>query len=433
MAQKKKKGNLHAQQKLQAAQHKKQYMERLRELCLYIGNGEPLFDLLPVHIREAIYACRSAMVRFKVKEGAKITKRFMKIMYVHVEQEMKYRKIDLMIPGNDIKSVSLFEYSQLLQPLDGILYTSPDFAWKKPFHNYLLNCDKRYDQYYQAIELIIHTACCIYCDLSKRALYSYTFNLEYPTLIPNRPPVNSKVYQVVTLDLMPLDVRYVTIRDGRRPVVQVGMVRHDNNLSTLVPLTLSPEQLHLKNADGQPEIPVYIQQHAISRTLQRTCCPYPGGVSMLIDSAIVEKREIIRDGTRYLIECYDQKLKTGYFVGMLIDGIFVILTFLLLTHSSTPEGRKLSLLTGLQREDISFLAIDDLKTLVNSDIWHNERIARIFREAGCGSILDINYRLNVDGDFAWLRDESKQDSELSRLIAEYIRLGADDEEYFENE
>ncbi|MDR2119650.1 MAG: hypothetical protein LBP64_02070, partial [Tannerella sp.] len=132
------------------------------------------------------------------------------------------------------------------------------------------------------------------------------------------------------------------------------------------------------------------------------------------------------------VECYYYEFKIGYFVARIIDGMFVILTFLLITHSSTPEGRKLSQLTGLKRDDIKFLAIDDLKTLINSDIIYDDRISRIFTEAGCESILEMNSEVSM-GDFYWLWDASKQNSELSKLIAEYIQLGDEDEDYFENE
>jgi hypothetical protein len=118
---------------------------------------------------------------------------------------------------------------------------------------------------------------------------------------------------------------------------------------------------------------------------------------------------------------------------MLIDGMFVILTFLFITHNGTPEGRKLAELTGLQRDDISFLAIDDLKMIVNSDICYDDHIAQIFIDAGCESILDLNFRLNVIGDFQWLWDDAKQDTELSKLIAEYNQPGDTDEEYIKNE
>ncbi|MDR1524938.1 MAG: hypothetical protein LBS79_06750, partial [Tannerella sp.] len=430
---KKKKINLQAQQKLHVAQHRKLFMERLRKICTLIGDGEPLFDLLPPYLRKIVYANRSAMIKIKVEESAKITKRFVRIMYGYIEEDIKTDMLDLMIPGKD-KQVTLVDYFQLLLPLEYVLTTGPGFVGKEKFDAFCLNHEKRFDKYYGALGKIIHSTCYTCCDLGKRALYTFSFEVgRVPFFFNHQPYTCGMFYQTVTLGLYPLDVRYVTIQGGNRPVVQVGVIRHSSNKSTLIPTTVPLARLHVNSPDGQAEIPVYVQQHAVDRTMQRACCLYPGSVITLINDAFSEKYKIIREGNRYLVESYGNDVKIGYFVGMIIDGIFVILTFLLITHNSTPEGRKLAELTGLQREDLSFLAIDDLKTLANSDIRTDERIAKIFTEAGCGSILDMNFRLNVTGEFQWLRDEARQNSELSKLIAEYIRLGDTDKEYFENE
>jgi hypothetical protein len=432
MAKKKKKVNLHVQQKLQAVQHKKLYMERLRKICTEIGDGEPLFDLLPSYVREAVYENRGATLKIKVDKDVKITKRFVKIMYGHLDKEMKSKSIELMIPGV-VKYVNLVDYYQLVLPLECVLLKVREFKGKEKFDAFCLNWEERYTKYYKEFVYIVHCACYTYCDLSKRSLYTFTSDEHRSSSTVDRRLYTGMFYQIVTLGLYPLDVRYVTIHGDRRPVVQVGEIAHRYNLSCLIPTTVPLKRLHVKDPSGHTEIPVYVQQHAVDRTMQRACCVFPGTVPSLIDKAFREKNKIIREGSRYLIECYDNEIKIGYFVGMLVDGIFVILTFLLITHSSTPEGRKLTELTGLQRSDISFLAIDDLKTLINSDIGRDERIAQIFIDAGCESILDMNYQLHVFGDFEWLRDETKQNTELSKLIAEYIQLGDTDGEYFENE
>ncbi|MDR0613241.1 MAG: hypothetical protein LBG45_07170 [Dysgonamonadaceae bacterium] len=433
MAKKKKKVNLHAQQKLQAAQHKKLFMERLRKICTLIGNGEPLFDLLPPYIRDAVYMTRSATPKFKVERGAKITKRFVKILYRHVEEEMESKFMELKIADTVIR-INLVDYRQLVFPLESVLINTAKFSGKEKFDALCVDLDKRYEKYYRDFANIIHNACYAYCDLSKWALYTYTLDAEHTKTIIDNKAYTGMFYQIITLDLYPLDVRYVAIDGNRRPVIQIGEMIHKRNISGLRPTEVSLKRLRIKDPAGDTKIPVYVQQHAIDRTMQRACCVFPGSAISLIDKAFREENKIIRESAnRYLVECYEYDIKIGYFVGMFVDGIFVVRTFLLITHSSTPEGRKLSKLTGLQRDDISFLAIDDLKTLINSDIRDNERIARIFIEAGCESILDMNFQLNVYGDYYWLRDEAKQNSELSKMIAEYIQLGSTDEEYFENE
>ncbi|MDR2692524.1 MAG: hypothetical protein LBB73_09630 [Dysgonamonadaceae bacterium] len=433
MSRKKKKVNLYAQQKLQAVQHKKQFMERLRRICMLIGDGESLFDLLPAYIRDTLYEVRNITLKIRVEKGTKITKRFVKILYGHVEQEMKSKMMDLMIAGA-VKQVNLAEYHQLIYPLEIILANCPEFTGKEKFNAFYLNWQERNKKFYQELICVIHNACYTYCDLSKRALYTYTFEVERTRILHDNKYYDGKGYHIITLGLYPLDVRYVTIDGNRRPVVQVGEIIHNQNTSELRPTTVPLKRLRPKDPDGRRKIPVYVQQHAVDRIMQRAYCVFPGSVPSLIDKAFLDKRKIIREGNnRYLVECYSFEIKIGYFVGMFIDGIFVILTFLLLTHSGTPEGRKLAELTGLQRDDISFLAIDDLKTLINSDLMSDERITQIFIDAGCESILDMNFQLNVYGDYPWLQDETKQNSELSKLIAEYIQQGDTDEEYFENE
>jgi hypothetical protein len=432
MAKNKKKVQSHAQQKLQAVQHKKQYMERLRKFCTIIGCGKPLFDLLPPYAREAVYDNRGTTPKIRVEKGAKITKRLVRIMYAHMEKEIKSKMMELMIPDMP-HYVNLTDYYQLVLPLEGVLASGPPFRGKEHFDAFCLRMDDRYAKYYTDLGYIIHCACFAYCDLSKRAMYTFKFDVERASTVVGHKTRTGLFRQIITLGLYPLDIRYVTIHGDRRPVVQTGEVKHKDNVSEFVPTTVPLKRLHVKDPTGHAEIPVYVQQHAVDRTMQRACCVFPGSVLSLINQAFTHERKIIREsGDRYLVECYLYEIKIGYFVGMLIDGIFVIRTFLLLTHSGTPEGRKLTELTGLQRSDISFLNIDDLKTLINSDIADDERIAQIFVDAGCESILKMNFQLSI-GEYDWLWDDAKQESELSKLIAEYIRLGDTDEEYFENE
>jgi hypothetical protein len=428
---KKKKVNLHAQQKVQAAQHRKQFMERLRKLCTIIGDGEPLFDLLPNYILTAVYEIRGVAPKIKVAKDAKITKRFVKIMYCHLENEMKNTYIDLMIPGITQK-VNLVDYYQILLSFESVL-ASPAciFTKKEKFDAFTEKRDERYDIYADKFIHIITYACITYTDLSKHNMYTYTHEAYRTTVGIDK--YAGMFYQIITLDVYPLDVRHVAIHGDHRPVIQTGEVSFNKDAQHLNINTVSFRRLYIKDPSGKKEVPVYIQQHAIDRTFQRMCCEVPGEVSSLINDVFINKRRIIPDGDKYFVECYLGKVKIGYFICMLIDNIFVILTFLLITHSGTPEGRRLSQITGLKREDMEFLAIDNLKTLINSDITKDPRIKQIFNQAGCRSILQMNYEFHTKGYYKWLKDDSKQDTELSRLITEYIQLGASDEEYYENE
>ncbi|MDR1199219.1 MAG: hypothetical protein LBK94_09470 [Prevotellaceae bacterium] len=430
MAKKKKKVNLHAQQKLQTAHLKKLYMERLRKLCTLIGNGEPLFDLLPQHILEAIYASRGITIRIRVANNVKLTKRFVKIMYRHLENEMKEAFVSLMHPdGNTI--INLIDYYQVAMPLEIILMKdSTRFPGKEKFNDHCAMYKERFTDYFEKFINIVRTACVKYSEPDKRILYTHKYGSRR-----EKNMMGGLMYQIITLDIHLLDIRYVDIHNDRRPVIQVGEIIYEGDDITFIPTTISTKWLYKNGSSKNRTFPVYIQQHAFKRTMQRVCLNKTSLVHALILLAfdIEDHSQLIREGNRFLVECYCFHIKIGYFVGMLIDGMFVILTFLLITHNSTPEGRKLAQLTGLQRDDMTFLAIDDLKTLVNSDIAKDPRIVEIFRDAGCESILTMNNELHTKGFYDWLWDDAKQDTELSKLIAEYIQLGDNDREYFENE
>jgi hypothetical protein len=424
MAKKRKKVNPHALQKVQAAQHKKAFTERLRQFCRLISDKEPLFDLLSQKFLDTVYYYRSISIKIKAAEGAKITKRFVRIMYSHIEKEMRSKWVDIIMDGVK-RHVDLIDYYQVVFPLEIVLRSENcPFCGKEKFDAFIADAIKRYEAYITKVVHIIHQACYAYCNLNTRTLYTFTYEPSWSAA--------ERFCQVVTLGVYTLSIRYVKISGERRPVIQTGEILHQNGVSSLLPTAVPLERLQVNGIRGLKELPVYVQLHAVNRTMQRACCMYPGSVPSLISKAFSENRKIIREGDKFFVECYDDDVKIGYFVARIIDGLFVILTFLLITHSSTPEGRKLSQLTGLKREDMAFLAIDDLKTLINSDIVFDERISKIFIEAGCGSILKMNSDVRM-GDYYWLQDEAKQNSELSKLIAEYIRLGDKDEDYFENE
>jgi hypothetical protein len=424
MAKKKKKVNSHVLQKVQAAQHKNMFIERVRKICALISKDEPMFDLLSHRVLEIIYYHRGASIKFKVAEESKITKRFVRIMYSHVEKEMKTKRVTITM-GDVISSVNLVDYYQIVFPMETVLLAENcPLREKKEFQQFGINAAKRYEIYIKTLTNIIHSACICYGNLSARTMYTFVFSSSWSDAGP--------FSQVVTLNSYILDIRYIEINNERLPVIQTGEILHSKGISTLEPTTVSLKRLSMKNINGMKELPVYVRQHAVNRIMQRACCMYPGSVPSLIHVSFSERRKIIRDGDLFFVECYYYEFKIGYFIARIIDNMFVIQTFRLITHSSTPEGQKLAQLTGLSSDDMKFLAIDDLKTLINSDIVRDERISQIFIEAGCKSILKMSSEMNA-GDFPWLWDSSKQNTELSKLISEYIQLGDKDKDYYENE
>ncbi|MDR0742878.1 MAG: hypothetical protein LBF05_00770, partial [Tannerella sp.] len=95
----------------------------------------------------------------------------------------------------------------------------------------------------------------------------------------------------------------------------------------------------------------------------------------------------------------------------------------------TPEGEKLTKLTGLQAEDHKYLSIDTLQGLANSDIEQNETFCNLLRSASCGSILKLCRKINSDPTMMWLLDKSQSKNIISELITEYMKPNTNDDEY----
>jgi hypothetical protein len=417
------------QQKLLSAQHKKVFMQKLRKYCTMMGDAS-LFDLLPKRILDVIYGNRGISCKIRVAEGAKITKRFVKILYTHIGEQLKSETLEF-LPNSDAK-VNLFDYFLVVWPLEAVLLSKSEkgyFNGHERFEKLRNAAIDNYEEYDQRVKKILHRACFAFCDLSKRYLYTYTYDL-----LDNASNQDARKIQIVTIGALPLDVRHVKIGEEWRTVCQVGQVDYDGDTTVLTPAEVPLQRLGIPGAKPDEKAPVYIQQHAVDRIMTRAYCTFPGTVESLVHKAFHYNRKIIPTGkNQYLIECFYDDMKIGYFSAVYVDGILVIRTFLLITHSSTPEGRKLEQLTGLQKSDKTYLAIDDLRSLVNSDIIDNDEVKKIFIDAGCISIIDLCQRVQWGYEYGWLWDKTTQSRELSKMILEYIKLGANDEEYFVND
>jgi hypothetical protein len=180
-----------------------------------------------------------------------------------------------------------------------------------------------------------------------------------------------------------------------------------------------------------PDLPicVYIQQHAIERLMERSCCPLPHWIHAYLVDALTKPNIIRLSNDRFLIEYRMVGIKIGYFSAILIGGELLIRTFLFITHNGTPEGRKLEEATGLQKDDKKYLSIDNLRALANSDIEQNEIMHKLFLKTGLGSLLELCKRVRErDKDFLWLISDSENKTSLSRLIIEYMKSGDDNDE-----
>ena len=131
----------------------------------------------------------------------------------------------------------------------------------------------------------------------------------------------------------------VIIDDKPRPVVRLGYPFPNFGIEWI---TIKPSDLNIVNPFADIPLDVYIQTHALD----------------------------------------------------IIEGKIVIRTFLFITNNGTPEGLKLQNITGLQKLDKKYLAIDKLSTFMTSDIGNNEKVRKIFTSAGCECLLELYEKSN---------------------------------------
>lgn len=101
--------------------------------------------------------------------------------------------------------------------------------------------------------------------------------------------------------------------------------------------------------------------------------------------------------------------KVGYLVCSYAEGKVVIRSFLFLTNDGTPEGKRLSKLTQLQKLDKRYLEIDTLGGFMGFNIAYDVQLSSLFIEAGCGDLL------NASDLKLYMKDDAKEKDVLTLL------------------
>jgi hypothetical protein len=163
------------------------------------------------------------------------------------------------------------------------------------------------------------------------------------------------------------------------------------------------------------KVPVYIQLHAVHRLEERLEGLRNYNLQCSVFDSFNKPIVVRQHKNRILIACYINDVKMGYFVAEYIQEALLIHTFLFITHDGTPEGNKLSELTGLDKLDKKYLAIDKLSSFISSDISQNQRLRNLFCSVGCSCLFEISEMVN--------RSALKQEGHvLSERILKYLDM-----------
>ncbi|MCK5279279.1 MAG: hypothetical protein KAK04_12080, partial [Cyclobacteriaceae bacterium] len=129
-----------------------------------------------------------------------------------------------------------------------------------------------------------------------------------------------------------------------------------------VEISIPAEKIKLPGSFDKKQIPVYVQNHLFHRLEERLDC-----IPLFISEfcfyfSLKNPKFIYFRGKLFAEYIMDSTIKLGYILLEYLDGILLAKTFLLLTNNGTPEGDKLSEISGMKKFDHKYWAIDKLST-----------------------------------------------------------------------
>lgn len=372
------------------AKTKKDFIGKLKWVCDQIAD-ENISDLIPDTYYDFIYSCRQHFLRFQAAKGHKIPSAILE--EIKTVSTAFLKKIQISIPTHNDKifEISVFDYYSLAYTL--ILHATN--LSEKEFNN-AAYVKSALQPLIDFSESPAGTAAWnSFCSPLGATGVTYTCLNESSYVMKLRsaifPEISSGTAYIMELYSVPCEKITTVINNENRPAYRIGWHLPEPEVHTRW-LTLNYQN---------KEMSVYIQSHAIIRLRERLEGVLKGPLHFCVYESIREPKIVIQSEEKFLIEFRLLHKKVGYLVATISDNKVIILTFLFLTHSGTPEGERLKKLLGLQKEDVKYLAIDRLSAFVDSDLIENEAVKKIFIEAGCEDLFDRDsfiYEINWESN-----------------------------------
>jgi hypothetical protein len=135
------------------------------------------------------------------------------------------------------------------------------------------------------------------------------------------------------------------------------------------------------------ELNIYIQSHAIHRFKERFDITEPTFRNYILLSSLRERQIVVQGPKSTLLACFvaastGNPAIIGYFAFRIDGDDLLILTFLPLVSDMTPEGKKLSDILHLTKEELIYLEMDKLSFYTSVDIAQIPILKEALKEAG---------------------------------------------------
>jgi hypothetical protein len=408
---KKRKPNHEALQKLQKAGSMNEYKRRMKALCEQIGFGSK-FKMLERDIR-IMHMIRPRSVRVFAMDD-RVPEAFTGYVRSFVESFQSQMKTPAYEGGPE---VTWGDYNQLVEPLRTYIdvRAEANHPVAAAFADIL-----KIPQKHQEVSLVVQLAEIIeMMGLSESSFVDCYFRVE---VILGTVDNGSSMRETIRVEVRSEAPSWKQIRigAGRRVAARMGFAFP----KAIEWMKLRPSQLGIRRKveDNSP-MDVYILRHAAQRLYQRIGGKFRDVMNMSMILSLFDLRAFPTGAGNFLIEHRIHGVKVGYYAATITDGVLLIRTFLLITHSGTPEGRKLAALTGLGKHDHKYMAFDSLPALATSDLLENEETRRMFVEAGCGGLMTFCDQMREKAEFYHLPEKPNM---VADKLLQYIRQGREE-------
>lgn len=394
----------HQMQRLNQQHHKNEFIKRLKAIVQAYSDPNALSLLTKQHI-DGIYNSRVHTLKLVVAEGCCIDPCDRKYLESFILSDIKKETITAYdgtsVAMNDYMTVgvSMLIYLKRLEKTDSPLF-APILQAFSTYRQRLLDGENITERIYN-----ISFGICGFLNNLGSYLYWVDPSVKFEVKSDGSTCSFVRLYKAA-----PEKETFVV--DGQpRPAFRVGCPVPGIGIEYY---TLRPSQIGITDDESNTPINVYIQSHALQRLSERLDCVDVYMVHYYVLVSLNAPRVIRRTQHKFFIELRVDKYKVGYLKAEMVNGNILIKTFLFITNSGTPEGKKLEELTGLKILDKKYLAIDKLSAFMASDIRTNETVMQVLRNMECEYLLELQEYLKQ------YMDERREFQHTGALLSMYL-------------
>jgi hypothetical protein len=359
---------------------KLRFLDRVKKIIKLVGD-EALLEKFPAIYLENLYECRYPVLKAKAAPGSEIAKT--RVIQFNKLLQQLMEGVELTLPnGNKIPISWYLSEGKTLTDSIGMFETAddPNLEEIKAQFTFSLPEGKFHEDLEETlIELVTDT--CIF--LSDYNDHIYSADLSMTPYFADFNPDND-----IIIHTFKPKKETIATKKGMRAAIRLGWPSPEFKWEYF---NVKPSLLGFKTPGLDIPLEIYISTHTLER-LEKRLNITPGIMHQIL-LLIFLQREIPHrwNGDESHVEFNVSDEKVGYLVVKLHEGKLMIHTFLFLTNNDTFEGEKLGRLLSVVKEDKKYLEIDTLPAFNSYHIDKNEKLSKLFKDAGCGSLLKLGH------------------------------------------